>query len=285
MHWQVADRPRFRRFRRIGPHSAREKPPWFRQDGYAIENPNTSFHPKSPTRGLKGPGPGAAIQIPAASARAVDIPKAVLFDIDGTILDANLSIRDTMNRVLLERGQPTFTKAELDRLIGNPLRMILAEKCKDPKVVEEMVPRYRMAYGESGWLLADLFPGVHDLLVRLRGRGVATGIVSSKGQRESEVLLSDLGIAGLFDCVVGDDDVRPLKPDPAPVAHGCALLGMGPAETVMVGDTRFDILSAKAAGLQAIGVLWGNGSQAELVAVGADQVARDVDGLRRILGA
>ena len=229
--------------------------------------------------------PVGAVQIPTASARPVDLPKAVLFDIDGTILDANLSIRDTMNRVLSERGQPTFTKDELGRLIGNPLRTILAQKCKDPKVVEEMVPRYRQAYGESGWLLADLFPGIQDLLLRLRGNGVATGIVSSKGQRESEVLLADFGIPGLFDCVVGDDDVRPLKPDPAPMLHACHLLDVPPNETVMVGDTRFDILSGKAAGLQAVGVLWGNGSRAELVAAGADALARDVDGLRRILGA
>ncbi|MCA1819554.1 MAG: HAD family hydrolase [Thermoplasmatota archaeon] len=208
---------------------------------------------------------------------------AVLFDIDGTILDANLSIRDTMNRVLFERGQPTFTKAELDGLIGNPLRVILAEKCKDPAMVEAMVPRYRTFYGESGWVLADLFPGIHDLVLRLRAHGVRTGIVTSKGQGEAEKLLADLGIADLFDAVVGDDDVRPLKPDPAPLRHACGLLAVPASDTAMAGDTRFDVLAAKAAGVQAVGVLWGNGSRAELEQAGADLVARDVQELGRLL--
>lgn len=211
------------------------------------------------------------------------LPKAVLFDIDGTILDANLSIRETMNRVLKEKGQPTFTKEELERLIGNPLRFILAQKCKDPAIVEAMVHRYRQAYGESGWLLAQLFPGIEDLIGDLKAQGVRTGIVTSKGQGESERLVLDLGVAHLFDAIVGDDDQRPLKPDPAPVLHACRVLGATPEEAVMVGDTRFDIESAKAAGVKAIGVLWGNGSRASLIEAGADELARDVAQLRRFL--
>jgi 2-phosphoglycolate phosphatase len=209
--------------------------------------------------------------------------RAVLFDIDGTILDANLSIRETMNRVLLERGQPTFAKAELEALIGNPLRTILGRKCPDPAVVEAMVPRYRDLYGESGWLLADLFPGIEALLRRLRHQGVRTGIVTSKGQQEAERLLFDLGVLDLFDVVVGDDDERPLKPDPAPVLHACAKLGTPPAGSVMVGDTRFDILAGRAAGAHTVGVTWGNGSRAELEQAGADVVAPDVGSLSRAL--
>lgn len=212
-------------------------------------------------------------------------PAAVLFDIDGTILDANLSIRDTMNRVLAEEGQPTFGKAELEALIGNPLRVILSRKCKDTAVVERMTHRYRAAYGESGWLLADLFPGIEGLLPRLRSRGVRTGIVTSKGQQESETLLRDLGVAHLFDAVVGDDDRRPLKPDPAPVLEAVRRLGVPLQEAVMVGDTRFDVASGRAAGVRTIGVLWGNGSREELVTAGADELARDVKGLGRLLGA
>ena len=211
-------------------------------------------------------------------------PRAVLFDIDGTILDANHSIRETMNLVLAERGQPTFTMAELERLIGNPLRVILSQKCKDPAVVEAMVHRYRAAYGESGWVLADPFPGVEDLLRRLHAQGTWVGIVTSKGQQEAERLLFDLGVLGLFDVVVGDDDVRPLKPDAAPVRFACESMQVAADDAVMVGDTRFDIESAKAAGVRAIGVLWGNGSREELVRAGADDLARDVRDLRRLLG-
>jgi len=209
--------------------------------------------------------------------------RAVLLDVDGTLLDANRSIRDTMNRVLAEERLPTFGAGEVERLIGNPLRVILSAKCPDRAVVERMAHRYRALYSEVGWVLARPFPGIEDLLGDLRAHGVLTGIVTSKGQRETEVLLRDLGLADRFDAVVGDDDVRPLKPDPAPVLAGCTALGVAPHEAAMVGDTRFDILSGKAAGANAVGVLWGNGSRQELVESGADELARDVKELCRIL--
>jgi 2-phosphoglycolate phosphatase len=210
-------------------------------------------------------------------------PRAVLFDVDGTILDAVPSIRETMNRVLAERGQPTFTKAELLKLIGNPLRVILATKCPDPAVVEAMTHRYRDVYGESAWVLADLYPGVERLLADLHAAGVRTGVVTSKGQKEAERLLFDVGVLHLVDVVVGDDDARPLKPDPAPVLSACEALGVAPAEAAMVGDTRFDILAGIAAGAQAVGVTWGIGSRAELKEAGADVIVSDVKGLRRVL--
>ncbi|MEK6985903.1 MAG: HAD family hydrolase [Candidatus Thermoplasmatota archaeon] len=212
-------------------------------------------------------------------------PRAILFDLDGTLLDSKTSIRETMNTVLAERGQPTFTKAELDALIGHPLRDILAKKCSDPAVVEAMTQRYRVAYNESGWVTVRLFDGLETLLRTLRGQGMPLGVVTSKGQQETEILLVDLGIANLFDTVVGDDDRRPLKPDPAPILEACQSLGVAPAEVVMVGDTTFDIRAAKAAGATAVGVLWGNHDAATLKGAGADRLVATTPELARLLGA
>ncbi|HUR61065.1 MAG TPA: HAD family hydrolase [Candidatus Thermoplasmatota archaeon] len=210
-------------------------------------------------------------------------PLAVLWDLDGTLLDSNLSIRSTMNHVLGERGLPPFTKADLDALIGHPLREILAAKTPDRAAVEAMALRYRDVYSESGWVTVGLHEGAMPLVQRLRAAGHPQAIVTSKGQQESEILLEDLGIAGLFDAVVGDDDVRPLKPDPAPVLEACRLLGCEPARAAMVGDTRFDVGAGKAAGAHAIGVLWGNGSRESLLEAGADALAKDAVALERIL--
>jgi 2-phosphoglycolate phosphatase len=208
---------------------------------------------------------------------------AVLWDLDGTLLDSNLSIRQTMNHVLAERGLPTFAKAELDALIGHPLREILGTKTPDPAAVEAMALRYRDVYSESGWVTVSLHEGVLPLAGLLRAAGHPQAIVTSKGQQESETLLQDLGIAHLFDAVVGDDDLRPLKPDPAPVLEACRLLRRAPGNAVMVGDTRFDIGAGKAAGAWAVGALWGNGSAQSLLEAGADALAKDADDLRRIL--
>jgi 2-phosphoglycolate phosphatase len=210
--------------------------------------------------------------------------RAVLFDLDGTLLDSRLSIRETMNRVLAERGQPIFSKAELEREIGRPLREILASKCADPAVVEAMAHRYREAYNESGWFTVRVYPGLEELVRGLRSRHRPVGIVTSKGQQETETLLVDLGLLGLFDAVVGDDDVRPLKPDPAPLVEACRRLGVPPEQAVMVGDTRFDVACAKGAGAWAVGVLWGIQDAATLDAAGADALVPDAAALARVLG-
>jgi phosphoglycolate phosphatase len=208
--------------------------------------------------------------------------RAVLWDLDGTLLDSNQSIRATMNAVLKERGHAMFTKAELDTLIGYPLRDILAKKVPSaPKGdVETMALRYRELYSESGWFTVGLHAGVDAYVQDLRRQGFATGIVTSKGQHETEILLADLGVLSLFDIVIGDDDVRPLKPDPAPFRAACEGLGCAADSAVLIGDTRFDMLSAKSAGGYGVGVLWGNGSAQSLREAGADAIVADVAQLR-----
>src|SRR5687768_12390994 len=189
-----------------------------------------------------------------------------------------------MNTVLAERGLPVFTRDELDALIGHPLRDILATKTKDMAIVEAMTHRYRAAYNESGWVTVRVAEGLLPLLERLRQDGVRTAVVTSKGQHETEVLLADLGIAHLFDAVVGDDDVRPLKPDPAPVREALALLGgLSPERAVMVGDTTFDVGAARGAGVACVGVLWGTHDRKTLFAAGAAAVASDAASLAKAL--
>jgi 2-phosphoglycolate phosphatase len=211
--------------------------------------------------------------------------KAVLWDLDGTLLLSRLSIRETMNTVLAERGLPKFTAAELDGLIGRPLRAILATKTTDAAVVESMARRYRDAYGEVGWVTVRVAPGLVPLIERLRQDGVHVGIVTSKGQQETELLLTDLGLAHLVDVVVGDDDVRALKPDPAPVLAALASLAVAAQAAVMVGDTTFDVAAARGAGVACVGVLWGTHDRATLLAAGAVATARDARELERAIRA
>jgi 2-phosphoglycolate phosphatase len=217
------------------------------------------------------------------AARNAPRRRAVLVDLDGTLLDSKLSIRETLNTVLTERGLPPFGRDELDRLIGKPLRTILAMRSEDAGAIEAMTHRYRAAYNETGWVTVDVFPGLVDLLRDLRARGIGLATVTSKGQLETETLLFDLGLGDLFDAVVGDDDVRPLKPDPAPVLEACRLLGAAPADAVMVGDTVFDVGSARAAGASSIGVLWGIHDAKALREAGATALARTPADLAREL--
>lgn len=207
----------------------------------------------------------------------------MLVDLDGTLLDSRLSIRETLNTVLAERGLPPFSRDETDQLIGHPLRHILAQRTTDAAAIEAMTHRYRAAYNEVGWTTVGTFPGFVDLLRDLRMAGVPLAVVTSKGQQETETLLFDLGLGDLFDAVVGDDDVRPLKPDPAPVREACRLLGVDVQDAIMVGDTTFDIEAARGAGAQSIGVLWGIHAEATLRGAGASAVAGTMAHLDRHL--
>lgn len=217
----------------------------------------------------------------------VDSPRAsrcaLLVDLDGTLLDSRLSIRETLNTVLAERGLPPFSRADTDQLIGHPLRHILAQRTDDPATIEAMTRRYRTAYNDVGWITVSTFPGFVELLRDLRTQRIPLAVVTSKGQHETETLLFDLGLGDLFDAIVGDDDVRPLKPDPAPVLEACRLLGVPPASTIMVGDTTFDVLSAVGAGARCVGVLWGIHDAATLRGAGATALVDDVPHLAREL--
>lgn len=208
---------------------------------------------------------------------------AVLVDLDGTLLESRLSIRDTLNTVLAENRLPPFSRAELDALIGKPLRDILAMRTADPAAVERMTHRYRAAYNETGWVTVEVFPIV-DLLRDLRAQGVGLGCVTSKGQHETETLLFDLGLGDLFDAIVGDDDARPLKPHPAPVLEACRLLGADPGDAVMVGDTVFDVGAAVAAGAWSVGVLWGIHDASRLREAGATLLAATPTELGKAIG-
>jgi 2-phosphoglycolate phosphatase len=226
---------------------------------------------------------GGAFKPPPASRRPMAGLRAVLWDLDGTLLESHQSIRETMNAVLAERGLPTFAPGELKSLVGQPLRVILATKCMDQAVVESMALRYREVYNERAWVTVTLHAGMEGVLAEVAARGTLQAIVTSKGEEEARTLLFDLGILDHFQTVVGDDDVRPLKPDPAPVVEACRRLGVAPADAVMVGDTPFDVTAGRGAGVRTIGVLWGTADAASLRAAGAHDVCRDARALSRVL--
>lgn len=225
--------------------------------------------------------PGVRVDGGANAVRGVRGVRGVLWDLDGTLLESGRSIRTAMGHVLREEGLRPFDAAEMRGLIGKPLREILRLRCKDAGVVERMTHRYREVYGAYAWVFVGWYPGTRDLLARLQARGVRQAVVTTKGQDEARVLLRDLGVAHLFDAVVGDDDVRALKPDPAPVLSACGALGLPPGACVMVGDTAYDVAAGNAAGAYTIGVLWGHGAPETLAE--ADALAGDAAALARAL--
>lgn len=194
--------------------------------------------------------------------------RVACFDLDGTIMEPGGSIRHALNAAIRHGGHAPFSADEI--LIGMPLRDILRTRTDDAAGIEEMVDVFRRVHMEDSWRLARFHDGFPDLVQTLRDDGLKTAIVTTKGEQEAERLMRDLDIADLWDTIVGDDDIRPTKPDPAPVIAACGRLGARPYQAVMIGDTSFDMDAGNAAGAWTIGVSWGSGKDWGVAPTGGD---------------
>lgn len=195
------------------------------------------------------------------------------FDLDGTLLDPGGSIRASIDHAVASEDLVPI-KPE-DVFIGMPLREVLRTRTQDALQVERMVDAFREHYVEEAWRLVSWYPGVQHVVERLRADGLQTAIVTTKGEEEAHRLMEHLDVVDLWDTIVGDDDVRPTKPDPAPVVAACGRLGRRPVDAVMVGDTSYDVDAGRAAGAWTVGVRWGSGWTWGAPPTGADVLVAD----------
>ncbi len=207
----------------------------------------------------------------------------VCFDLDGTLLEPGGSIRKSIEHAVGLEGLAGFAPGEV--LIGMPLRDILRTRTKDVATIDRMVEAFRSFYIAEAWQYATWFPGIKDMLGECRSAGLQTAIVTTKGEDEAEHLMRKLDASHYFDAIIGDDDVRALKPDPAPVIAACGRLGRHPRDAIMVGDTCFDVDAGRAAGCHTIGVRWGSGWNWGAAPDKAHELVDDASGLWRSIAA
>lgn len=199
----------------------------------------------------------------------------VMFDMDGTLIDTEALIAEHMAATFVGAGLQPPTPAESRRVIGLSLPIALARLANndDPAVVDRLVTDYRTNFHASLLQAGDrepMFPGALEALHRLHARDdVSLGIATGKGLKGVHRFLEHRGVSEYF-VTLQTPDHNPSKPNPGMLLRAMAETGATPAETIMVGDTTFDIEMGKAAGAKAIGVTWGYHDPAELIAAGAD---------------
>ena len=208
--------------------------------------------------------------------------RTVLFDLDGTLIDSGAMILASFRhatRTVLAREIPD---EELVAAVGGS-SIQDQMRAFDPDRVDELVRVYR----EHNAPLHDeleAFPGVHDLLERLRDEGRRLGIVTAKRRKTVQLSFDRLGIGEFFDVVVTTDDTNNHKPHPEPVLYALEVLGSEPADGAFVGDSPFDVQAGKAAGVFTVGVSWGKIHPAErLLELGADTVVHSPEELLDVL--
>ena len=186
--------------------------------------------------------------------RVVRYP-VVLFDLDGTVVDSGAIILASMRHATREVLGTEHTDDELMQAVGGPgLEAQLA--VFGPDDVDELVRVYR-AHNEPLHDELEACPGMEDVLVRLHAEGRRLGVVTAKRRATVELAFASVPVAHLFETVVGGDETEKHKPDPEPLLLAAERMGADPAQTAYVGDSPFDILAAKAAGMYSIAVTWG----------------------------
>ena len=188
---------------------------------------------------------------------------AILFDVDGTLIDSAPGILNTLEMVFRDMGVD-LTNVNLRRYIGPPLRKSFAEHFSDPAKIEEATERYRMIYHEKGSHEGGVYPGVPEMLRRLKDAGFTLCTATCKPTEVVTPILEEQGIAGYFAFVGGAsmDESRDTKTDV--IRYVLSQPALQGKRVLMVGDRSDDMQGAANCGLDAAGVLYGYGSREEL---------------------
>lgn len=209
---------------------------------------------------------------------------AVLFDLDGTLLDSRAAILRSVAHTLRELGHEPPPPPELHWFVGPPLehgfRRLLAGYGDDR--VDEAVATYRRHYERHGLLDGPPFPGIPELLADLAGSGLRLFVATSKREDFAVRAVEAFGLSRYLEAVHGAAPGHP-EEKASLIARILARGGFAPGGPVMVGDREHDMRGAGANGVRAIGVLWGYGSREELADAGADGIAGTVAELRGFL--
>lgn len=189
-----------------------------------------------------------------ADAKVVPL-RAVLFDVDGTLLDTTEFIYGGFDHTLAAHGYPEVERTAYARVMGAPLGdcyAALAPGC-DPELLCET----HRTWQTGNLHLSVPFPDAAAVLHRLTVAGLRLAAITSRSRRTSVHTLELAGLAPFLDLVLSFEDVHAIKPDPAPLLLALERLGVPPIAAVMVGDTDADILAGHAAGVRTVGVTYG----------------------------
>ncbi len=209
---------------------------------------------------------------------------AVLFDLDGTLTDSGEGIMNSARLALAHFGLPIPPEEALRVFVGPPLRDTFLRFGVRPEQVEEAVRVFRSRYLTVGKYENFPYPGIPQLLQRLRADGLRLYVATSKPEETSVDILHKFGLAQYFDriCGASADASRDSKAQ----VIAALLEEIGAATgAVMVGDTAYDVTGAAAHGIPTIGVTWGYGDPAEIQSAGAVAMADTPQQLYRLLHA
>ncbi len=218
-------------------------------------------------------------------------PAAVLFDLDGTLLDTAADIALALSRSFADRGLQGPALDEVRAMIGKGAPVLVERACEaqglrvDPAGQAELLQGFFDHYGRlesSGESSAQPYAGVREGLARLQTQGLPMAVVTNKAHRLALSLLEHLELAPHFRILVGGDTCERRKPDPLPLQWACSQLGVEPARALMVGDSINDVQAARAAGIAVVCVPYGYNEGRDARTLPCDAFIESIDHLTSV---
>ncbi len=187
--------------------------------------------------------------------------KAVLFDLDGTLLDSLEDLSDTVNQILSNKGFPTHSLNAYRYFVGNGvatlIKRALPEDQGDQQNIHHCVDLFNQYYEQNWKIKTKPYEGIEEMLDGLAAHGIPMAILSNKPDEFTQRCVSEFLSKWKFEIVLGHRKSYPHKPDPAGALEIAKTLNLNPQEFIYLGDTAIDMQTAQAAKMFAVGVTWG----------------------------
>lgn len=202
--------------------------------------------------------------------------KAVLFDLDGTLLNTIDDLSNSMNAILKNAGLPTHETEQYKLFVGNGVRSLvsrsLPEQYRNAETIDAFTSSMRKEYSKRWNENTHPYEGVPELLDELKINNIKMAILSNKSDEFTKQIAKSLLPGWKFSVVFGERASVPRKPDPSAALEIAEMMGLEPKDFLYLGDSDTDMETANSAGMYAIGALWGFRNSNELIEAGAKAV-------------
>ncbi len=206
--------------------------------------------------------------------------KGIIFDIDGTLTSTNDLIFASFNFITKKYLGKTFSDEEILKWFGPTEDVILKEFCGDD--YEKAREEYYKFYSDNHFM-ADIYPGIKEILDELKANEVLLSIYTGKGKEAATITLKKLNIYKYFDLIITGDEVKEHKPSPEGIEIFLDKFNLKKDEVIMIGDSPSDINAARSAGVKVASVLWDSLSKNKVLKMDSDYVFHTVEELKYFL--
>jgi len=199
--------------------------------------------------------------------------KAAIFDLDGTLVNTLDDLSNAMNYALAQLNQPTHTTEKCRTFIGNGVKNFARRALAPDKqhLRDELLEQMKQRYRDKCFQNSYLYDGIYDLIQVLLSENIRLAVATNKDQDVAKIIVEHF-FGDAFDHIIGINDQRPIKPDPAGTFEILNATKVDPKDALFVGDSDVDIETASNAGIKSVGVTWGFRSREDLVNAGANLI-------------